>query len=112
MTDRRYAKPSFCPECGYDMRASFNRCPECGWLIPKRRPVPIGRIPPRPGETGTGIITESPNRTEPPPRRLFDYHNRYTRIARPVPWPWKVWVAVVAILMWSCIICGSIVERG
>ena len=34
VANRRQTRMGFCPRCGYDLRASADRCPECGISVP------------------------------------------------------------------------------
>lgn len=36
LVGRRRAQEGCCPECGYDLRGSHDRCPECGTRVPRR----------------------------------------------------------------------------
>ena len=44
---RSKVRRGLCPECGYDIRATPDRCPECG-AVPQTRTATVTRIPPKP----------------------------------------------------------------
>ncbi|WP_322496276.1 zinc-ribbon domain-containing protein, partial [Chloroflexus sp.] len=64
-------RPSFCPQCGHQLKADDRFCPECGARVPEKVAPPTTILPPDRPATAPPTTIIPPERPAAPPTTII-----------------------------------------